>query len=110
MTASLYLPPLGEFIYHWIPELRGYSLLEIEQEKYIETSNYPKVILDWSKTRKVNGKIVSDLRKQTKQRLLSQGGDEYDSAIAAKETVDKYWQHKDKEYKEYQQKLTELQE
>jgi deoxyribodipyrimidine photo-lyase len=102
--------PQGDFIYHWIPELRGYSLVEIEQEKYIQTSSYPKVILDWSKTRKVNGKIVFDLRKQTKQRLFSQGGDEYDSAIAAKETVDRYWQHKDKEYKEYQQKLASRQE
>ncbi|MDM9580163.1 hypothetical protein [Nostoc sp. GT001] len=64
-------------------------------------SYYPQPILDWSKTRKVNGKVVSDLRKLTKQRLLSQGGDEYDSAIAAKETVEKYWQHKDREYKEY---------
>ncbi|MEH1956447.1 FAD-binding domain-containing protein [Nostoc sp.] len=102
--------PQGDFIYHWIPELRGYSLLEIEQGKYIDISNYPKAILDWSKTRKVNGKVVSDLRKQTKQRLLSQGGDEYDSANAAKETVEKYWQHQDREYKEYQQKLTLTQE
>ena len=59
---------------------------------------------------RVNGKVVSDFRKQTKQRLVSQGGDEYDNATAAKVTVEKYWQHKDKEYKEYQQKLTEAQE
>ncbi|WP_414571194.1 deoxyribodipyrimidine photo-lyase [Nostoc sp. CCY 9925] len=102
--------PQGDFIYYWIPSLKGYSLPEIEQGKYIDNSNYPRAILDWSKTRKVNGKVVSDLRKQTKQRLLSQGGDEYDSAITAKETVEKYWQHKDREYKEYQQKLTEVQE
>ncbi|MHC5748306.1 MAG: FAD-binding domain-containing protein [Nostoc sp.] len=102
--------PQGDFIYHWIPSLRGYSLPEIEQEKYINNSYYPQPILDWSKTRKVNGKVVSDLRKLTKQRLLSQGGDEYDSAIAAKETVEKYWQHKDREYREYQQKLSLTQE
>jgi deoxyribodipyrimidine photo-lyase len=49
-------------------------------------------------------------RKQTKQRVLSQDGDEYNNANAAKVTVEKYWQHQDREYKEYQQKLTELQE
>ncbi|MFN6568174.1 FAD-binding domain-containing protein [Dendronalium sp. ChiSLP03b] len=97
----------GSFIYHWIPSLQGYSLPEIITEKYINNSSYPQPILDWSKTRKVNGKIVSDLRKKTKQRLLTQGGDEYEGAMAAKETVDKYWQHKDKEYQEYQQKLTQ---
>ncbi len=55
-------------------------------------------------------KVVSDLRKQTKQRVLSQDGDEYNNANAAKVTVEKYCQHQDREYKEYQKKLTELQE
>nr|MDZ8061407.1 FAD-binding domain-containing protein [Nostoc sp. EkiNYC01] len=99
--------PDGSFIYHWIPEFHGYSLQDILTEKYKCDSSYPLPILDWSKTRKVNGKIVSDLRKQTKVRLISLGGDEYESAVVAKETVDKYWQHKDKEYQEYQQKLTQ---
>ncbi|MFN6485820.1 MULTISPECIES: hypothetical protein [unclassified Nostoc] len=94
----------------YILHLQSYTFPEIEQKKYIDASNYLKAILDWSKTRKVNGKVVSDLPKQTKQRLLSQGGDEYNHANAAKVTVEKYWQHKDREYIEYQQKLTEAQE
>lgn len=98
------------FISHWIPELQGYSLPEVLQEKYLNNSYYPQAILDWSQTRKINGKIVSNLRNLVKQRLISLGGDEYDNAFAAKETVDKYWQHKDEEYKEYQQKLTKAQE
>jgi deoxyribodipyrimidine photo-lyase len=100
--------PEGSFIYYWIPELKGYSLQDILTEKYISNSSYPQAILDWSKTRKVNGKRVSDLRKHSKVRLINQGGDEYESAVVAKETVDKYWQHKNKEYQEYQQKLADL--
>jgi len=88
------------FIYHWIPELQGYSLSEILEGKYTD-SYYPQPILDWAKTRKVNGKIVSDLRKKVRERLISQGDSEYESAIVAKETVEKYWEYKDKEYKEY---------
>jgi deoxyribodipyrimidine photo-lyase len=99
--------PDGSFIYHWVEELRPYSLPEIIQEKYTNNSSYPQPILDWSQTRKVNGKIVSDLRKQTKQRLISQGGDEFENAVVAKQTVDKYWQHKDREYQQYQQKLAQ---
>ena len=72
--------------------------------KYLQNSSYPQPIIDWAKTRKVNGKVVSDLRKRVRERLITQGDDEYKSALAAKETVDKYWQHKDKEYKEYKTK------
>jgi deoxyribodipyrimidine photo-lyase len=77
------------FIYHWIPELQGYSLEEVSKGQYAD-SYYPQPILNWVQTRKVNGKIVSDLRKQVRARLVAQGGVEYDSAIAAKETVEKY--------------------
>ncbi|MFH7026454.1 MAG: FAD-binding domain-containing protein [Heteroscytonema crispum UTEX LB 1556] len=92
------------FIYYWIPELKGYILSEIMEGKYLNNSSYPQPIIDWAKTRKVNGKVVSDLRKRVRERLITQGDDEYKSALAAKETVDKYWQHKDKEYKEYKTK------
>jgi deoxyribodipyrimidine photo-lyase len=88
------------FIHHWIEELQGYSLDEVSQGKYAD-SYYPQPILDWSQTRKVNGKIVADLRKQVRTRLVAEGGVEYDSAIAAKETVEKYWKHKEREYSKY---------
>ncbi|MCC5668197.1 deoxyribodipyrimidine photo-lyase [Nostoc sp. CHAB 5784] len=97
-----------KFIYYWISELKGYSLPEIIQGKYIGTSSYPQTILDWAKTRKVNGKIISDLRKKVRERLTLQGGTEYESAVAAKETVNKYWQHKDKQYKEFKELKAEL--
>lgn len=90
-----------KFIYYWVPELRGYSLPEILAGAYMGESHYPPPILDWSQTRKVNGKIVSDLRKKVKQRLLAEQGEEYEQAVNAKRTVDKYWEVKDKQYQEY---------
>lgn len=89
-----------KFIHHWIPELQGYSLDEISHGKYTD-SYYPQPIIDWAQTRKVNGKIVADLRNKVKTRLIERGGDEYESAVAAKETVEKYWQYQDKEYLKY---------
>ncbi|KST70088.1 deoxyribodipyrimidine photolyase [Mastigocoleus testarum BC008] len=91
--------PYLKFIYYWVDELRGYSLPEIIQAKYAGSSSYPQPIVDWSYTRKANGKIISQLRKKVRERLILEGGEEYKSAVAAKETVEKYWQYKDKEYK-----------
>ena len=82
--------PELNFIYHWVEELRGYSLPEILAGEYINESPYPQPMIDWSQTRKVNGKIVSDLRKKVRQRLLCEKGEEYNNAIAAKRTVEKY--------------------
>jgi deoxyribodipyrimidine photo-lyase len=89
------------FIPYWIPELQGYSLPEIIQGAYIGRSTYPQPMLDWSQTRKINGKIVSDLRKQVKQRIILEGGQELEGALATKKTVDKYWESKNKQYQQY---------
>lgn len=96
------------FIYHWIPELQGYSLPEILSLVYQGESHYPAPILNWSQTRKVNGKIVSDLRKRVRERLMMEGGDEYEGAAIAKTTVDKYWLLKDKQYQEYRRAQEKL--
>lgn len=93
-----------KFIYYWVPELRGYSLPEILSGAYIGNSQYPSPMLNWAETRKINGKIVSDLRKKVKQRLLAEQGEEYEQATIAKKTVDKYWESKDKQYQEYRNK------
>ncbi len=104
-----------KFIYYWIPELRGYSLSEILAGAYINESPYPAPILDWAQTRKVNGKIISNLRKRVKQRLLAEQGEEYQqAAMVAQRTaagialriVDKYWETRDKQYREYNQKIS----
>ncbi|AFY99545.1 hypothetical protein [Calothrix sp. PCC 6303] len=67
------------------------------------TNRYPEIepLLDWSSTRKVNGKIVSDLRKKVRKCLILEGGEEYEGAVAAKEKINKYWQHKQREYEKF---------
>ena len=95
-----------KFIYHWVEELRGYSLPEILIGAYLNESPYPAPILDWAQTRKTNGKIISDLRKRVKERLLAEQGVELEQAAITRETVDKYWESKDKQYQEYKQKIS----
>ena len=90
-----------KFIYYWVRELRGYSLSEILSGAYINESPYSEPILNWAQTRKVNGKIIFNLRKQVKQRLLAEQGEEYQQAAIALSTVEKYWEVKDKQYQEY---------
>ena len=95
-----------KFIYHWVEELRGYSLPEILNGAYLNESPYPEPMLDWAQTRKTNGKIVSNLRKRVKERLVAEQGVELEQAAIAKKTVDKYWENKDKQYREYQTKIS----
>ena len=87
-----------KFVRYWIPELRGYSMSQILTGE--STGSYPQPILDWKQTRKINGKIVSDLRKQVKERLEREGGEELTIALGAKETIDKYVAAKDKQYQQ----------
>lgn len=58
------------YIYYWIPELKGFTLPEILQKAYLANNSYPDQMLDWSKTRKINGKIVSDLRKKVYRNIM----------------------------------------
>lgn len=88
--------PNLQFIYYWIPELKGCTMSQILAEEY--KSSYPQPILDWKQTRKTNGKIISDLRKQVKQRLEREGGEDLLIALGAKETIEKYVAAKDKQY------------
>jgi deoxyribodipyrimidine photo-lyase len=56
----------------------------------------------------VEGKVVSELRRQVKTRLLAEGGAEFEQALAAKVTVEKYRQRKTQQYQDYQQQLLPL--
>ena len=91
--------PYLQFVYHWIPELKGYSKPQILSGEYRQGS-YPQPILDWKHTRKINGKIISDLRKKVRERLEQEAGEEYRQAMGAKKTIEKYWAVKDKQYQD----------
>lgn len=86
-----------QFVRYWIPELKGYSLDKLLNNEY--PSSYSQLILDWKQTRKINGKVVSDLRKKVRERLTREGGNEYRQAIEAASTVEKYLAVKDKQYR-----------
>ena len=96
-----------QFVRYWIPELRG-SMEQILKNEYSSTSSYPAPILDWKQTRKANGKIVSDLRKQVRDRLEKENGEEYQIAMGAKETIDKYFAVKNKQYRDFKSSQLEL--
>jgi len=95
------------FLFHWVPELRDYSLPEILAGSYLGKSVYPAPILDWTKTRAENGKRVADLRRQVKARLQAEGGPEYESAIALQETVRRYKSNREQQYQAYRQAQAE---
>ena len=93
--------PNLQFVRYWIPELQGYSMKQILKSEYSPTSSYHVPILDWKQTRKTNGKIVSDLRKQVRDRLERENGEEYQIAIGAKETIDRYFAVKNQQYRDF---------
>ena len=90
--------PTLQFVYCWIPELRGRTMQQLLIREY--KSDYPQPVLDWKQTRKVNGKIVSNLRQQVRERLEAEQGEEYQRAIGARDTVDKYFAVKNQQYEE----------
>ncbi len=92
--------PHLEFVRYWVPELAGYSLAELTKMSYLGETFYPEPIVDWQQTRKVNGKIVSNLRKQVKERLLHERGAEYQQAIATRQAVTKYREAQDRQYQQ----------
>lgn len=81
-----------EFVRYWLPELRDFSMPELLGGSYLGRADYPAPILDWKQTRRVNGKRISDLRQRVRDRLQTDGGTEYQRALKAKETVEKFWE------------------
>ncbi|WP_041919530.1 hypothetical protein [Gloeocapsa sp. PCC 7428] len=57
--------------------------------------------------RRINDQVVSELRQKVREPLLAQG-EEYEQAVAAKTTVDKYWESKDKRYQEYKHRQLQV--
>ncbi|WP_019506200.1 FAD-binding domain-containing protein [Pleurocapsa sp. PCC 7319] len=98
--------PNLQFVLYWIPELRGHSMKQILSGEYLPNISYPKPVVDWKKTRSVNGKVISNLRSKVRDRLERERGEEYYQAIQAKETVEKYFAVKDKQYQDLNNDLS----
>ena len=81
------------YVHFWLPETRGKNVDTILIEA--------KPMLDYNQTRKLNGKIVSDLRKQVRERILLEKGAELSKAQTAHKIVTKYTLFSADRYKKY---------
>jgi deoxyribodipyrimidine photo-lyase len=85
--------PLAAYVHFWLPESRGKSLETILKDA--------KPMLDFAETRKTNGKVISDLRKQVRQRLIKEKGTELATAKVAHRTVVRYGQFSASRYQQH---------
>lgn len=81
----------AEYVHFWLPETRGQTAQTIVENA--------KPMLDFNETRKKNGKIVSDLRKQVRARITAEKGLELDNAEVAQNTVTNYGKFSAERYK-----------
>ena len=61
------------YTYFWVPELTGCNLNQILQGEYV-SSIYPRPMLNFLETKKINGGIVSNLRKIVRTRVSEKLG------------------------------------
>lgn len=81
------------YVHFWLPETRGKNVEAIIKDA--------KPMLDFSESRKRNGKIVSDLRKQVRERIIAEKGLELEGAKVAQKTVLNYGKYSAGRYKRY---------
>ena len=83
----------GAYVHYWLPETRGKTVATIIQEA--------KPMLDFKDTKLINGKIVSNIRKQVRNRIVSEKGLELASTTIAKRTVLNYNKFSSDRYERY---------
>jgi deoxyribodipyrimidine photo-lyase len=81
------------YVHFWLTETRGKGIDTILKEA--------KPMLDFSETRKTNGKVIADLRKQVRERIILEKGIELNNAKAADKTVRNYNRYSADRYKRY---------
>lgn len=81
------------YVHFWLPETRGKGVDTILREA--------KPMLDFDATRKANGKIIADLRKQVRERVIKEKGLELTNAETAQRTVVNYGKYSADRYKRY---------
>lgn len=72
----------AQYVHYWLPATRGKTVDTILAEA--------QPMLNFSETRKRNGKVVADLRKQVRERLMADKGPELAGAEVAQKTVVNY--------------------
>ena len=72
----------AQYVHYWLPPTRGKTVDMILAEA--------QPMLNFNETRKLNGKVVADLRKQVRERLLADKGPELAGAEVARKTVVNY--------------------
>lgn len=81
------------YVHFWLPQTRGKTIDSILQEA--------RPMLDFSDSRKVNGKIVADIRKQVRLRIVAEKGSELAKAETAHRVVTNYGRYSAARYKQY---------
>ena len=81
------------YVHFWLPETRDQDV-----DTILKAAN---PMLDFTETRKINGKRVADLRKQIRERLLTDKGSELAGAAVAHKTVVNYKKFSAERYKRF---------
>ncbi len=81
------------YVHFWLPETRGHDTTTILKNA--------KPMLDFKNTRLINGKVISDIRKQVRNRIIVEKGIELDNATRAKKTVLNYNKFSAERYKRF---------
>jgi deoxyribodipyrimidine photo-lyase len=85
--------PRADYVHFWLPETRSKDVDTILAEA--------KPMLDFNAARKTNGKIISDLRKKVRERIVAEKGLELANATVASTVVKKYNERSADRYKRY---------
>jgi deoxyribodipyrimidine photo-lyase len=83
----------AEYVHFWLPETRGKNVDTILAEA--------QPMLDFAATRKAHGKVISDLRKKVRERIIAEKGLELTNANVAHTVVKKYNERSADRYKRY---------
>lgn len=85
--------PTAAYVHFWLPETNDRTVAAI-----LESA---KPMLDFDTTRKSNGKVISDIRKSVRERIIQEKGLELSSAVTVHETVVNYGRYTADAYKRY---------
>ena len=81
----------ASYVHYWLPETKGKDVDTILAAA--------KPMLDFAQTRKLNGKVVADIRQKVRDRILVEKGGELAGATVAHKTVANYKKYSAERYK-----------